>query len=480
MDDIQLSTTLLYLAGAIVLCGVSILALGAFVGINRHFKKWMLALVNPLILVIMAAGTVLSKRDITNAEFEIATAGGDESAALIWLLRLATLTVVGICLACFISASQRRESQPRQGRALLLAFLFFYFTNSLLNDIFGLKPAFDQKLIYPTLVFIAAYLNRKQDFTPMIDASKWGLLLFILASCAAIVLFPQAAVQQNYSGGLPSVHIRLWGLGSNPNSTGPLALALLLLQAYRPFRSRVLQTIGYGAGFFVLVMAQSKTAWIAALIAFPTLWWGNMLYGAAPGAHSRDSAYSIRHFARPILACLIGLGGIVALSYITIHDPLTSLAHDEQVTSLTGRTDIWAAAIETWKQSPLFGYGSSIWDVDFRRMVGMDYAYNAHNQLLQSLSMAGILGLLGLLIYCFLLLRYAYAANTATRGLSLALFFAIFARFFTEVPLNMSSIFSGEFVTHLLLFSVVLTKGKMYRTASPPGDYAPLQNLQWR
>lgn len=472
---------LLYFFGAIVMCGIGMLAVGFFVDINRHFNKWLLALISPVVLAATAASSVLSDRNITNAEFEIGTASGEESAILVWLLRLVTALVLGICIARLISTSQSHESRPRQGGALFAAFLFFYVTNAVLNNIFGIKPVFDQRLIYPALVFLVVYLSRGKGFTPMIDATKWGLLLFCIASVAAIPLFPQAAVQQNYAGVLPSIHIRLWGLGSNPNSIGPLALVLLLLLIYRPFSSRLLQLAGYAVGLIVLVLSQSKTAWFAAVIAIPTLWWGHLLYAAETRGRPRHSAYTLRSFSRPILACLLGLAAVTALAYIFILDPFAKLANDEQVTSLTGRTDIWALAIDTWKQNPLFGYGTSMWDVEFRRLSGMNYAYHAHNQFLQSLSVAGLLGLLGLLVYTFVLFRQAFASNTATRGFSLALFWVIFIRYFTEAPLNMSSIFSGEFVTHLLLFSLVLTRGR--EPAAIPHaqhDYEPLQNLQWR
>ena len=88
------------------------------------------------------------------------------------------------------------------------------------------------------------------------------------------------------------------------------------------------------------------------------------------------------------------------------------------MTTLTGRTEIWAVALQTWKANPLFGYGAAMWDDEFRRAVGMDFAYNAHNQFLQSLSVAGGLGLAGLLVYTLVLFRYAFAANTATTVLA--------------------------------------------------------------
>lgn len=455
--------------------------MGVFIDINRHFHQWLLPLINPLVLATGAIGAALSKRNITNAEFEIGTAAGTESAMLVWLMRLVSMTVLGICIARLISASLSHESRPRYGRALFISFAVYYISNAVLNNIFGIRPVFDQRLIYPAFVFLAAYLNRNKDYTCMITATKWGLLLFSIASCAAVVLFPQAALQQAYASPLPGISVRLWGLGSNPNSIGPLALVQLLLQVHQPFRSRILQLLGYGVGFFVLALSQSKTAWITALIAFPTLWWGNALYAAAIRTRSSVSAYPMHSFSRPVFICLLGLISICAFIYVELHNSLAALAGDEQVTSLTGRTDIWEVAIATWKMNPLFGYGSSIWDEDFRRLIGMDFAYHAHNQLLQSLSAAGIVGLAGLLLYTLTLFRYAYAANTATRGLSLALFWVIFTRFFTETPLNMSNIFTGEFVTNLLLFSIVLARSRLpYAAMQTPAEYERLRSVPLR
>jgi hypothetical protein len=520
MPDNQLSTMLMYLVGAVLASAIAIVGVGMFVGANRRFSNWLVPMISPVILVSIAIIAVLSNRNITNAEFEIGTAAGSETFLLTWFLRLSTFLVLGICLARFISVSQSHETRPRLGLALFLSFLFFYGTNALLNNFFGIRPFYDQKLIYPALVFVAVYLSRNKDPGYMVDATKWGLVIFCAASVAAIFLLPQAAVQRDYASVIPGVPFRLWGVGSNPNSTGPLALVTLLLLAHRPIRHRLLQLVAVGLGLAVLILAQSKTAWLAGLLAFPVLWWGKLLYVSA--MNRRGAVYPLHQFLRPILICLLGLALVGALVYNQVYNPFSAIARDEQVTSLTGRTEIWAVAIETWKRNPLFGYGSSMWDDEFRRSIGMNFAYNAHNQFLQSLSVAGGLGLLGLLLYTFLLFRYALAANTATRGLSLALFLVIFVRYFTEAPLNLGGLFTGDFITHLLLFSLVLTKGRAVVIAQAPvysrqyeafqqylphhpdhaaqpshaqqaqqaherqdrrdeqGPYPPLQNLQWR
>lgn len=461
MPDTSLSIMLLYFAGALGLGVAGVLAVGTFVEVHKHFNRWLLPLVIPMLLLAMGFGVVLSQRDITNAETEIGSFGDNATALQIWLLRLVMLFVLGICVAVFLSVSQRHEATMRQGRSLFVGFLLFFVTNNVLNNLFGTNPLIDQKLAYSAVIFAAAFFSRNKDVTPLIDATKWSLLLFMAGSCAAAAWKPSLAIQPYAEGVLPGLPFRMWGLGSNPNSIGPLALVLLLLLAHRPLSSRLLQLAACAVALCVLVLAQSKTAWGATLLAFPVLWWGKMSHAAASRAGNPYTPYPLRSLLRPILVCLLGLAIVLALLYATLHvDQVTKLTTDKQVTTLTGRTEIWAAAIRTWQDNPLFGYGSTAWDSAFRERIGMGFAYSAHNQFLQSLSTAGLVGLIGLIVYLLLLLPYAFAANRATRGLSLALAATIFTRFFTEVPLTIDGVFSGDFITHLLLFSVILTKGR--------------------
>jgi O-Antigen ligase len=478
MEENQLLSMMLYSGGALAAWLAAIFALGAFIGLQRHYRDRMMMLVLPVILVTFGAGALLSGRNITSAEFEIATASGVDTVASTWLMRLATMLVLGICAARLISISQKYEYRSRGGFPLLVAFLLFYVTNVVLNNIFGTRPTFDQRTIYPLVVFIAVYFSRNKDQGTMIDGGKIGLLLFLAGSCIAAAMVPAIAVQSNYAGVIPKLNIRLWGLGSNPNSIGPLAVVFLLLLVHKPFRNPLLQYGSMLLGAAVLVLAQSKTAWAAAVLALAVLWWGRIRYKPVTTYHA---GYPMRSFAGPIAVSVGGLMLVMVAAFMIVFtDHFMTLANDQQVTTLTGRTAIWQVAIDTWKDNPLFGYGATMWDTEFRRAIGMDFAYNAHNQFLQTLSVAGAVGMVGLVVYTLLLLRYSLAANRATRGLAMALFSLLFIRYFTEAPLNMSSIITGEFVTHLLLFSLILDKGKQRQpaVATQPG-YPMQQQMQW-
>jgi O-antigen ligase len=478
MEDNQLISTLLYSGGALAAWLVAVVALGVFIGLQRHYRERTMGWLGPILMIGMGLGTLLSARNITDAEFEIASAGGVDSAAVTWCMRLATGLVLGICAARLVSVSQTHDARGRGSLPLFLGFVLFFVTHIVLNNLFGTRPLFDQRAMYPMLVIAAVYFTRHRDQNYLVNGIRDGSYFFMLGSIVTALVLPSIALQANYAGVIPKLDTRLWGLGSNPNAIGPLATVFLLLLVHRPYRNRLVQLFGYVLGLAVLAWSQSKTAWGGTLLAFAVLWYGRMRY--AP-SRILERGYPIRRFAGPIVISTAGLFvvGLMAFLYV-FTNTFTTLANDEQVTSLTGRTAIWQVAIQTWQDSPFFGYGSSMWDADFRRAIDMDFAYNAHNQFLQTLSVAGAVGMLGLIVYTLLLLRYSYAANRATRGLSMALFALLIVRYFTEAPLNMTTIFSTEFVTHLLLFVLIQNKGRQRYPVVYPQPVYPLQQLQWR
>lgn len=477
MDTNELFSMLAALGGAALLGVLCMIALGWFIDIQKHFQKWLMPLIFPILIVAMCVGALLSGRNVTYADLEpILT--GEESAVLTWFFRLTTAFIFGICLARFVSVSQTHSHRSREGRTLFLAFLLYYLTNVVLNNIFGDNPAFYERFVSAAIVFVAFYFSRNQDRYYAIQTTKCGLLLMIAGSCIAALAMPSIAVQQNYEGYLPGTGIRLWGLATNPNSIGPLSVLFLLLLAHQPFRRRWLQYAAIALGLTTLLLAQSKTAWGAALLAFSIVYWARAVQmPAAPGR--MRAPHSLRNFAAPMLACAAGLLLIAGFAFFTAYEQqFTAIANERQLTTLTGRTEIWSVAIDAWKSNPLFGHGSSIWGEEFRKRIGMDFAVSAHSQFMQSLSEAGTIGFVALIVYFFLLWRASVAANVPTRGLSLAIFSLIFVRAITETPLDLTTIFNGEFLMHLLLFRLVLVKGVEPRAVPYPQMQAE-QQLRW-
>lgn len=446
----------LYSGGALFLGLTGLLMVGCFIGIQSHFRRWFSASLFPLILLAMALSAVFAGRDLSYADTDMTLLVASETTTVTWILRAITLLVLGVCAARIFSSLQAMEGPGRQGYALFLAFLFFYVTNIVLNNVLGAKPYFDQKVIYPLLVFLTLFLSRGDEKQVALQTAKWGMFFFVLLSLGAAAVAPGMALQPAYYDGIVSqLDFRLWGLGSHPNSMAPLALSFLLLSIYLPFRSRWLHYLALGSALLVILLSQSKTTWVTTLITLAVIYWARFRY-ANTDPRTPHSPHSLRRLSTPIFIALIGIALVIAYLVVTQRIESASMAQREAISTLSGRAEIWQVAIKTWQANPLFGYGSSAWDDEFRTRIGMGFAYTAHNQFLQTLSEAGLVGLSGLVIYLVVLLRLAVLATPETRGFSLALFIVLLGRCYTEAPFTMTNMFTGEVLMHMLLFRLLL------------------------
>lgn len=468
---------LLYTGGALLFGIAGLFVIGCFVGMQSHFRKWLPASLFPLLLAAIALSSIFSNRDLSYADTDMTLMVLNDTAAVTWLLRGVTLIILGICFARIISSMQKGEIGIRQGRTLYFAFLFFFLTNVVLNNIFGVVPIFDQKLIYPVFLFTALFLSRKDDKYFSIHAIKIGLLAFVSASLLFAVLMPGMALQKDYADGwIAALNIRLWGLGSHPNTLAPLALVFLLVTLYQPFRRRWLQYSAIALSLLTLLLAQSKTSWFAAIVTVLVMVWARYRYNPSSSARPKPSN-SFRQLSTPIFVCVVGIAVVLGAAVVNHKIESQSAAKQEEISTLSGRTQIWNVAKETWEQNPAFGYGATAWGEDFRTRIDMGFAYSAHNQFFQTLSEAGAVGVAGLMIYLITLMRYALLANAETRGLSSALFLILLIRCYTEVPFTMSNMFTAEFIVHLILFRLLLaTSSKKYSSWQPQQQY----QLQWR
>lgn len=122
--------------------------------------------------------------------------------------------------------------------------------------------------------------------------------------------------------------------------------------------------------------------------------------------------------------------------------------------SLTGRNLIWEVAVQEWQRNPLFGAGLQLWTDSFRMQIGLSGAVHAHSQFFQSLSTAGIVGVVGLIFYAIVLMRCSLITAKASEGLAPALFVLLLIRSISEVPMSMIG-YGTEQLTHLLLLMII-------------------------
>jgi O-antigen ligase len=448
LEFLELDQVARYGIAAAVAAVVLVVALGVSLHADLRLRRLYVPVVTLMIVTVPAVGVLLTGRDVTAVDFDEYV---QIPTAVVWFLRLSSLAIVGLSLVRIGSQLIGKAAPTRAPVAVLIALLAFFVGNYLVNGLFGTVPSAPlQQSLYAALVLVAVFLSPHTDLASVLRVAKVGLALVMLASLALLALEPTLVRQTETAEiRLPGVGFRLFGLGANPNSIATLAIASLLLSLYQPFRSKLLEAVTLAAALAVLLLAQSQTSWLAAMIAVPALLIGRARIRLM---HRRTLV------ALGSLFALAAVATLAAFSFTTHGVALTDFVTGDryrELTTLTGRSSLWDAAILEWRENPLFGYGPAMWGEAYRARLGLPFAFNAHNQYLQSLSTAGLVGLATLLPYLLLLGLFSFTAPRPQRGLAIALFLQILVRSFTEVPLDLGTPFANEFFPHFLLFTVI-------------------------
>jgi len=443
-----LSVTLTFVGAALLVAAI-VVGAGLLFHADSLWRGRISAWIVPILAFGSAISTLYSGRDLTKAylDFDFSARGMDPIGANI--LRGLTVIAIGLAVAQIVGRrfSQTDREPVRNGQWIWIAFLIYFLTNSIVNAAFGTKPTFDNALLYPLLIVGALYVARATPAETLARAAMGGFLSLLVASLVLAVAVPDLAVQSNYSGWVPGLDGRLWGIGSNPNSIGPIALSYLMLAYAFPWKRRWASWLGALVALSVLVLAQSKTTWLGAVIVVGVVMWYRV---KTPDGRLRPGML-VTMLVAVVLVC-------VAILLVDPGSALGSLAGGNasaELSTFSGRVGIWNVAIEHWRANPLFGYGLTIWDGNFRRQIGMPFAFSAHNQFLQSLSAAGLVGLAGLAVYVIALVTASHRQAASSKGITMALCTFMLIRFMTETPLDITGIFSDDFMCHLVLLQLL-------------------------
>jgi O-antigen ligase len=438
-----------YIGFALMGSVLAIVSLGTMLHAERRLGEWVVPFIIPIVAMAISLSSLLSGRSLKLAFANLNLMTESASGSSTWGLRLFTFTLLGVCVAKVLGQwFQRNRVQTVGASSLFKAAVFFFFCNNVLNSVFGTVPAFIHNSFYTIVVFMAAYAGRDEPLDRVLAFAKAALLGMMLLSLVAAIIKPDLALEPNYRGWIPGLSVRLWGVGSNANSIGPLALVFLLIEYMQPYQKKWLHWLGIVVTFSVLLLAQSKTAWGAFILVASVLIWYRV--------HKGKLGVDIRLILIFIFLLSLVLLAVMLFDPGRIWDKIASSQAGSDITTLTGRRQIWAVAVNEWLHNPLFGYGPEIWGAEHRQRIGMQFAFSAHNQFLQSLSAAGIFGFLSLITYLFFLGLGAFKAVKLTQGVSVALFLVILVRSISETPLVLGTLFNGDFLTHILLFMICL------------------------
>jgi O-antigen ligase len=370
-----------------------------------------------------------------------------------WLQRAVSLLLLVGSVEQIAHHLAHRRAVPSM--PLLLAFAGYWVGSVALPAALGAHPQLSHDLLYAPAVGMACCLVTATERERLLALSRDALLLLMLAGLALAPVRPAMVMDLSYSAGWLHGLPRFAGLTSHPVTQGLLAQVALLLLMVRPYSNSTLHRAAWALGLGVLVLAQSKTAWLAFLasVLVMTL----VRHGAQGWRRLADPRHS--DTAMVIVGCVAISVILIAAAALspTLTDPIDRfLASDqgEQLMTLTGRDRIWVAAQEEWQRHPFFGYGLSLWDASYRAAIGLPHATHAHNQLLDDAARAGSVGAGTLLVYASVLLVMCLRCARATQGLSLALGLTLALRAIGEVPLSLLG-YGPELFTHLLLVTTL-------------------------
>lgn len=464
----------LYLIAPLVLIAGFFIGLFLYNGLAKRLPDWF---PGALIVALIGLGLILipillDRNIIVFNENTGAQLGGSRTMVDVWVTRIMTM---GLLLVAVGEILRNLKTKVLSGgeKTLWLAYVGFILMSGLVPAILGTRPTFMHSMIYAPLILTALYMSKGYSPDQFLKHVRIVIGVILALSLLAAVLRPALAIEQPYSGFLPGINFRLWGVVGHANALGPISvLYLILLIREHALGYRLILHVSLG--LLTLILAQSKTAWISALVIFGFLflrYYLSKLGGAFSGQTKNAS----------VTTAAIGLVSVVLFSIAFLvayvfFDPvswinnLLSAKEVESLSTLTGRINIWQLTLAEWEKSPIFGYGPGLWDVQYRMEKGLLYAGQAHNQFVQTLGESGTFGFLGLLIYIVVLLKMALRYSSATQGVSLALFLLLMVRTVSETPFRNYYVLEAAFLMHITLFGylILLAKQDAYLNKGVP------------
>ena len=233
--------------------------------------------------------------------------------------------------------------------------------------------------LWTMLLFLPAALERMTN-DQFIMALTCGTSAYVIGSWVVYLLFPEIGTWKEFTSNDDYLE-RMGGLG-HPNNLGVNAAASMLLMLILLRRNKIQWFIVLGWAFVWLLTSYfclSRTAFALALL-------GAMII-------NRDRIMQWGFIKLAIVAMVIGLTGTIYLAGTgalqeRIDDTFSSASKSgeaDELTSVTGRSDIWKYAIEEFSEQPFTGYGYGC-----QRFVMEDHHYHCHNMVLNACLGSGI------------------------------------------------------------------------------------------
>lgn len=446
-----------------------IMILALFIGLKmaRSSNGGILKYYFYAILISNAVAMFLTQRDFSNDAMLLSQGSVTSSALGEWFIRFASLLTMLAALERTIHFFQQNKLDlSRATFALILIFLWI--GNLLIPTALTSGESLQISYIYSLALSIGIALNVQKDRSEIILHARNAILAFIVVSWVATVISPHQTLDfgylEGYIPGLP----RFYGLAPHATLMGLISAVSVWLLITYPFSRTNLNRFLIFVSLVTLVVAQSKTVILAFFIGLLII----LYYQAKDETHSRNIDQLKRlFFSIAFLGTFVLLPAIIILLIVVDFESSlyrvlgTDTMH--KLSTLTGRDVIWEIAIAEFISNPIFGYGAGLFSPEHRIALGMSYATHGHNQFIDALGRAGLLGIAGFIfLYAFLFIQAMKQAKQ-THGLSLSLFALLFIYSMTAVPITLNNIGVATFVYYLLLIVISAGLGNEHDKSTP-------------
>ncbi|MFN3193285.1 MAG: O-antigen ligase family protein [Aureliella sp.] len=241
------------------------------------------------------------------------------------------------------------------------------------------------------IIFVPAAMRMLGGYR-FILAIATGLVTFLLGSWFAYLFVPEVGVFKEQVT-RTEVFERMGGLG-HPNELGMYSAFTVLVFAGLGVSKRMPWTIagcGMLLGAVTLVGCFSRTAMGVCMVGLMFTLQG----------HWRLRSNLIAAVLVAIVACMVTFAALGSgqLDWM-IEDALegaTKTGSTDELTTATGRTEIWAYGIKQIADSPLYGYGYCS-----ARFIMEEHSYHCHNIVLNAMMFGGVVSgliVLGMVLY---------------------------------------------------------------------------------
>ena len=372
-----------------------------------------------------------------------------------WAIRLASIIALWGAVDAIMRWLKSRERVFSLRLVLIFAFALLWLTQVASPALWGRHPSFQSYWGYALPVGVGLLCMDARATRQTLLWFRDAQVLFCGVSLLLALLWPNLALQRDYEQGFIDGLPRLAGLAPHPISLAGVAATTWIVLLYFPYARVVWQRLALLSCVLVVLLAQSKAVWLMLAVALPVIlayqgrWptWRSLSSGA-------PRTWVLAAYGLLMVAALSGLAWVVSGEFGAKLNSFLASPDGAQLLSLTGRDRIWAVALEEWRQDPLFGYGMPLFDEAHRALVQMGAATHAHNQYVDSLARAGLVGLVGAVVYLLVVVLAALRAAQASRGLSVGLLIILLAFSISEVPLSLTGIGLANFY-HMVLLVVL-------------------------